>query len=185
MLPLRVWLLSKLMWDPSQDEDKLIDEFCNGYFGAAGPFMRQYVDAVNAPAKDPKFRANCFNQDLKYLTDNLLKQCNALFDSAESAVRDQPAELARVRRERLVLESLQLQREDLPKEIEQMKKQIADPTVAAKTVVDDYETRARDWASRAILAGMLSHNYSQPTEQVAAGIIKRGQNLIPATQPTH
>ncbi len=37
MLPLRVWLLSKLMWDPSQNQDKLIDEFCNGYFGAAGP----------------------------------------------------------------------------------------------------------------------------------------------------
>jgi hypothetical protein len=32
---------------------------------------------------------------------------------------------------------------------------------------------------------MVSHNYTQPTAQVAEGIIKRGRNLIPATQPTH
>src|SRR4051812_31654509 len=32
MLPLRVWLMSHLMWDPSKDSEKLISEFLSGYF---------------------------------------------------------------------------------------------------------------------------------------------------------
>jgi hypothetical protein len=38
-LPLRTWLLVKLLWDPSQDQAKLTEEFLNGYYGAAGPHL--------------------------------------------------------------------------------------------------------------------------------------------------
>jgi len=183
MLPLRTWLLSHLMWDPTKDQAMLINEFLNGYFGAAGPYLKQYLEAVNALSKDDKFRAGCFNQNLAYLTDDLLRRCHALFDQAEDAVKDRPTELSRVKRERLVLESLEIQRYDIPKAIEAMKKEIADPVEAAQRAVSDYEAKARDWAARAMDAGMLNHNYSQPTAQVAIGIINRGRALIPTTKP--
>ena len=36
-IDLRCWLCAKLMWDPSQDEWKLMEEWCNGACGAGGP----------------------------------------------------------------------------------------------------------------------------------------------------
>src|SRR5205823_8119311 len=68
LLSLRVWLLAHLMWDSSQDQQKLIDEFTNGYYGAAGPYLAQYLELTQSPAKDENFHAGCFNQKLDYLT---------------------------------------------------------------------------------------------------------------------
>lgn len=36
------WVISRLMWDPSQDPEKLRDEFCRRAFGKAAPEMRAF-----------------------------------------------------------------------------------------------------------------------------------------------
>src|SRR5690606_10365328 len=41
MALLRSYLICKLMWDPSADDKAIMDEFTHGYFGAAGPYIRQ------------------------------------------------------------------------------------------------------------------------------------------------
>ena len=41
---LRSWLLSKLMWNPDAEVDALINDFTDGYYGAAGPYIRKYLD---------------------------------------------------------------------------------------------------------------------------------------------
>jgi hypothetical protein len=183
LLPYRVWLMAKLMWDPSQDQAKLTDEFMEGYYGPAGPSLKKYLELTQAPAKNEKFHAGCFNQDLSYLTPEMLKQCHEAFDAAEAAVIASPTFLSRVKRDRLVLEHLEMQRYDIPARIAALKKNGADATSAATQAVHEYEQRAGDWAARALLAGMRypGNYFMQPFETYATGIITRGRALIPKT----
>ena len=44
MALLRSYMICKLMWNPDADEKMIMDEFLNGYYGAAGPYIRQYID---------------------------------------------------------------------------------------------------------------------------------------------
>ena len=43
---LRTYLISKLLWDPYANVDTLINDFLNGYYGAAGKYIRQYIDMM-------------------------------------------------------------------------------------------------------------------------------------------
>lgn len=43
---MRAWVLAHLLWDPSLDTMKLIDEFLDGYYGAAGRPLRKYLDLM-------------------------------------------------------------------------------------------------------------------------------------------
>ncbi len=45
MALLRGYLISKLMWKPDADDKMIMDEFLNNYYGAAGPYIRQYIDS--------------------------------------------------------------------------------------------------------------------------------------------
>ena len=47
MAELRAWVLAKLYWNPSLDAEALIDEFLNGYYGAAGRHIRAYLDVIH------------------------------------------------------------------------------------------------------------------------------------------
>jgi len=41
---LRAWVIAHVLWDPSLDTGELVDEFVTGYYGAAGRFIREYLD---------------------------------------------------------------------------------------------------------------------------------------------
>ena len=58
---LRVWLVCKLMWDPKQDQDKLTDEFLNGYYGPVAPEIKQYIGIMKkAVGENPDASLRCF-----------------------------------------------------------------------------------------------------------------------------
>ena len=62
---LRAWVLAKLMWDPSLDTDKLIDEFLAGYYGpAAGP-IREYVTMLQNSVDNPPIHLGIKNNPLR------------------------------------------------------------------------------------------------------------------------
>lgn len=44
MQDLRVYVQSKLMWDVDQDENQLIDEFVEGYYKDAAPYIKEYLE---------------------------------------------------------------------------------------------------------------------------------------------
>lgn len=46
MALLRSYLISKLMWDPEADDKAIINEFLNGYFQEAAPFILQYIQSM-------------------------------------------------------------------------------------------------------------------------------------------
>ncbi len=48
---LKAWVMGQLMWDPSQDDQALIDEFLKGYYGDAAPAVKGYLDWMAKEAK--------------------------------------------------------------------------------------------------------------------------------------
>lgn len=46
MGPLRIWVHSQLLRDPSLDAIDLVDQFLSDYFGDAGPYIREYMDLM-------------------------------------------------------------------------------------------------------------------------------------------
>jgi len=55
------WVLSKLMWNPSLDENKLFDEFLNGYYGPiCGPKLKKYLKIQYDRAEKSGVHLSCF-----------------------------------------------------------------------------------------------------------------------------
>jgi Domain of unknown function (DUF4838)/Glycosyl hydrolase family 67 N-terminus/F5/8 type C domain len=105
---LRTYLIAKLLWNPDINVDSVMDDFLHGYYGAAGPDIRKYIDMMeDALAKSGKglgIYSYPYDQIDSYLTPGLIKKYSRLFDEAERAVAKHPAVLERVKRARLPLE---------------------------------------------------------------------------------
>jgi hypothetical protein len=105
MAGLRAYLICKLMWDPNADDSALINDYLNGYYGKAGPCIRQYIDRMRESLLSSGFKLNIFGspEEAKdaYLSADMLKVYNALFDQAETVVADYPQLLKRVKIARL------------------------------------------------------------------------------------
>lgn len=104
---LRTYLISKLLWDPKANSDSIINDFLNGYYGAAGKPIRQYLDMMREAliSSDQPLRIFGSPNDaaVSYLTPPLIEKYKQLFDKAESAVKDSSNILERVRIARLPL----------------------------------------------------------------------------------
>jgi hypothetical protein len=101
---LRTWLLAHLMWNPNLDQDKLTDEFLQGYYGPAAPYLKQYLDLVESSFLAQNKKLLAFNSDFSFLDLNTTNQAIMLFEKAQDAVKDQQVLLDRVTREKLSLD---------------------------------------------------------------------------------
>jgi len=105
---LRAYIIAKLLWNPDADVDAIMDDFLNGYYGAAGKFIRQYIDIMHDALEKSGDALNIYGYPYdgidSYLTPELIKTYSAIFDRAEQAVLDQPEILERVKTARLPLE---------------------------------------------------------------------------------
>ena len=110
---LRAWVLAHLMWDPSRDQQALIREFMEGYYGPAAPHLLEYLDLLHNTVEKSGVRLRCFSSDTSaWLTLAVLNEATVLFDRAAEAVAGNPALTERVRRERLPLDHVWLKRHD-------------------------------------------------------------------------
>lgn len=108
---LRVWLLSKLLWDPSKNEALLINEFMDGYYGDASPYLKSYRSLLRQAWLDKcRYMSYRGSYDYAFVSLELMNQAEALFNQAENAVASNPTLLKRVQRERLPLTLLWLER---------------------------------------------------------------------------
>jgi hypothetical protein len=97
MSEMRAWVLARLLWDPYQDDRKLIREFLEGYYGkpAAAP-IGQYLDLLARQAKG--FYLTCYNSpSAPYLDFATLSQAEKLWQAAEAAAKGNSDHLWRVR----------------------------------------------------------------------------------------
>ncbi|HZY62488.1 MAG TPA: DUF4838 domain-containing protein [Edaphobacter sp.] len=105
MAGLRAYLICKLMWDPNADDSAIMNDYLNGYYEEAGPYIRKYIDRMRGVLFSSRFQLNIFGspEDAKdaYLSSDMMQVYNGLFDQAENVVANNPKLLARVKIARL------------------------------------------------------------------------------------
>lgn len=105
---LRQYIIAKLLWNPDVDVDDIIDDFVNGYYGPAGKYIRQYIDAMHDALENSGGDLGIYGYPYDgidtYLTPVLIKEYEQIFDKAEEAVANSPEYLERVKIARLPLE---------------------------------------------------------------------------------
>ncbi len=138
---LRAWLLAHLMWEPSRDQDALINEFLDGYYGPAAWPLRQYIDLMSdALSKDNDQLLYAMHTTSPWLVLDDLNVAEALFDQAEQAVQHDETLARRVRRARLPLTYAWLNRySEFVKTAHQQNKPFAgpqDPSAASRDFIE-------------------------------------------------
>ncbi|HOK56512.1 MAG TPA: DUF4838 domain-containing protein [bacterium] len=93
---LRSWVLAQLLWNPYQNDKKLIDEFLNGYYGKAGVYIKKYIELIYNSAKN--YYLTCYTKpDAPFFNFKVLNEAERLWQKAEKSVKDNPEIYWRVR----------------------------------------------------------------------------------------
>ena len=104
LVGLKTWLISRLMWDPTLDADKLTREFLNGYYGKAGRYLYDYIQLLcDAGEKSPK-DVGCFSDWSVFWTPEALQEAVRIMDKAVAAVKNDPVLRQRVEIQRLAID---------------------------------------------------------------------------------
>jgi len=91
MAELRAWVLAKLLWDPTLDDQKLIDEFITGYYGPAGPHIKEYLDITHDAVEASGDHLGCFSpHTATFLSFETLSKGFKQLKAAEDVVKDNP-----------------------------------------------------------------------------------------------
>ena len=103
---LRAYLISRMLWNPDINLEKEMDEFLTGYYGAAAPGIREYINLLhdnNQSGKEVKMSIFGKPADDKetFLSAALLERYNAIFDRALKKVKKYPDTWVRVKSARL------------------------------------------------------------------------------------
>lgn len=110
---LKSWVYPKLLWNPKRDEQALIDEFIQGYYREAAPYIRQYWRLLHDRMKRSREYYGCFFRSLdsyydayssvlpqittaSWLEPEDLAEALGLFERAKRSVLDDPRLLPRV-----------------------------------------------------------------------------------------
>ncbi len=103
---LKYWLGYKMMVNPYQPVEPLIQTFMAGYFGAAAPRMDEYLKYLQARIdKDAEFLlVRNAPHRLKYLDLDFFRTAERLFDAAEALVEPGSLEVLHVQQERLIVD---------------------------------------------------------------------------------
>jgi hypothetical protein len=89
MAELRAWTLAKLLWDPALDEERLREEFLNGYYGPAAGLMESFLELMEKAVAKSGDPLGCYSPaDAKFLSlDTLLRSWRALEEAKHKARR--------------------------------------------------------------------------------------------------
>ena len=108
---LRLYLISKLLWDPWCDVEKHRREFMEYFYGDAAPYLMQYLDMVCDVAEKENIHVGINDSPVHgFLREELLDQYDALFDQAAEAVKGDPLRLWRVEKNRLSIRYVRIKR---------------------------------------------------------------------------
>ena len=105
---LKAYILAKLLWDPYQDLDPIIDDFLNGYYGAAGTYIREYIDLMHNTMEETGASLNIFgrpwDQRNTFLSEEMIERYYGILNKAEETVSDDPDLRFRVKTVRMQID---------------------------------------------------------------------------------
>jgi len=106
MREVKLWVLIKLLEDPSQDPEALIKEFTDGFYGPAAPQVRQYLTLLQKAADASGADVDWFAKlpRFNYLTLDFLQQADRIFEQAANNVSSDPVLSQRVRNARATVD---------------------------------------------------------------------------------
>ena len=115
--PMRVWVMTKLFWDPGRDVHELEQDFIWGSWDELAPLMAEYsellADQAGARPLDPstgsRHLGNRYDMDAPFLTRAFIDEAKRIFDEAEAAAPNERMR-HRVERVRLPIMYVQLMR---------------------------------------------------------------------------
>lgn len=91
MAELRAWVLAKLLWDPTRSGDQLVDEFVEGYYGPAAPYIKKYLAVMHDAVEQTGDWLGCFEKHTAaYLNFETLTKSRIYLLAAEEQVKDNP-----------------------------------------------------------------------------------------------
>ncbi|MFZ4413175.1 MAG: DUF4838 domain-containing protein [Bacteroidales bacterium] len=116
---LKCYLLSKLLWNPKEDVNAIIDDFMKGFYGNAAPYIRQYFDLLHSECKKSGIKLDIYGNPVwlaqTILSESNMKVYNQLFDKAEQITTANPEILYRVKAARLpiMFSAIEIAKSDL------------------------------------------------------------------------
>lgn len=94
---LRAWLIAKLLWNPDQPVEPLLDDFFAGYYGAAAEPIRAYFDELQTLAVERDVPVRIFDALRgRWLTMEFVERAEQLWQEAERLAQGDPDLLHRV-----------------------------------------------------------------------------------------
>jgi len=94
---LRAWMMGKLLWNPKLDDRAVLNEFLEGYYGPAAPWLRNYISLIHDAAEEADCTMTCYApSSAPYLAPGILSRAAEFFERASAAVAGQPEYLRRV-----------------------------------------------------------------------------------------
>lgn len=108
---LRAWMISRLLWNPAENVESLVSEYCKYYFGAAGATILRYIKLMHdAIARSGDMLGEKAQVDLAMYDLDFVIAADKLFDEAEAAVATNALMLAHVKEARMAVDYVVLVR---------------------------------------------------------------------------
>ncbi|GEM_PF-6963026 len=83
---LRAWVAARLLWNPNQDYHALVEDFCDGYYGPASTYIKQYIDLLHQSFVNSGDRISSKQRITSdYLNLDFIQQADNLMASADAA----------------------------------------------------------------------------------------------------
>lgn len=101
---LHAWVIGHLIWNPSLDQGKLVNEFMTNYYGPAAKYLVQYMDMMDEACKSNNKPLNTFNTDFSFVTLDVMNKATDLFNQALNSVKSNNVLYTRVLKEKTDLD---------------------------------------------------------------------------------
>jgi hypothetical protein len=171
---LKAYLISRLLWNPEVNADSIITDFMNGYFGAAAPFVREYLDALEGEILKTGEWLDIYGHPTAH-ENTFLSEANfaryfGYFDQAMAAVKEQPDFLLHVRTYLLPVQyaAMEIGKNHLFSErgwyrVEGKNYELREPMVQ---MLEDFNQTCKDAAVNTLSeAGLTPESYYQATKR--------------------
>jgi hypothetical protein len=97
-VPLRMWLIARMLWNPQADGQALIREFVQGYYGPAAEPVQKYIDLIHEPGRKGDVAIQRRSQmHLAFVKPEIVAEGEVLLRQAEKAAEGQADFARRVR----------------------------------------------------------------------------------------
>ena len=90
---MKAWVLSKLLWNPHQETQKLVSQFIKDFYGEAAPYIQKYFDLCQKQVKDDTEMIFYIDAHNPLYTDKFVKESKEILTKAQQAVADADEEM--------------------------------------------------------------------------------------------